>query len=131
MHFVLFGLNFQLALLKIIEWTFREILKSLPQDDLSSNCQSVNLDLDKILLGRALGILRNPDNDTIKVKALVVIATRLKNTIVNKIPFEKENMFLWTDLKIVLYHLNSNHASFGVYIAHRINEIRQSADPDN
>ena len=26
----------------------REILKSLPQDDLSANCQSFNLDLDKI-----------------------------------------------------------------------------------
>ena len=32
----------------------REILKSLPQDDLSANCQSVNLDLDKILLERAV-----------------------------------------------------------------------------
>ena len=31
-----------------------EILKSLPQDDLSANCQSVNLDLDKILLERAV-----------------------------------------------------------------------------
>ena len=47
----------------------REILKSLPQDDLSANCQSVNLNLDKIPLERALGILWNPDNDTIKVKA--------------------------------------------------------------
>ena len=41
----------------------REILKSLPQ--------SVNLDLEKILLERALGMLRNPDNDTIKVKAVM------------------------------------------------------------
>ena len=41
----------------------REILKSLPQDDLSANCQSVILDLDKIPLERALGI-----NDTIKEK---------------------------------------------------------------
>ena len=49
----------------------REILKSLPQDDLSANCQSVYLDLDKISLERALGILRNPDNDTIKVKAVL------------------------------------------------------------
>ena len=32
----------------------RGILKSLPQDDLSANCQSVNLDLDKILLERAV-----------------------------------------------------------------------------
>ena len=39
----------------------RGILKSLPQDNLSANCQSVNLDLDKIPLERALGILWNPD----------------------------------------------------------------------
>ena len=44
----------------------REILKSFPQDNLSANCQSVILDLDKIPLERALGI-----NDTIKVKAVM------------------------------------------------------------
>ena len=49
----------------------REILKSLPQDDLSANSQSANLDLDKILLERALGILWNLDNDTIKVKTVM------------------------------------------------------------
>ena len=49
----------------------REILKSLPQDDLSANCQSFNLDLDKIPLERALGVLWNPDNDKIKVKAVI------------------------------------------------------------
>ena len=49
----------------------REILKSLPQDDLSANCQSVNPELDKISLERALDILWNPDNDTIKVKAVI------------------------------------------------------------
>ena len=49
----------------------REILKSLPQDDLSANCQSVNLDLDKISLERALGILWDQNNDTVKVKAVI------------------------------------------------------------
>ena len=44
----------------------REILKSLTQDDFSAKYQSVNLDLDKISLERALGILWNPDNNTIK-----------------------------------------------------------------
>ena len=60
-----------------------------------------------------------------------VIATRLKNTIVNEIPIEKRNTFLWTDSKIVLNYLNNNDTNCGVYIAHRINEIRQSTDPDN
>ena len=48
-----------------------EILKSLPQDDLSANCQSVNVDLEKIPLQWALGTLWNPDNDTIKVKTVM------------------------------------------------------------
>ena len=64
-----------------------------------------------------------------------VIATRLKNTIVNEIPIEKRNTFLWTDSKIVFIenrnYLNNNDTNCGVYIAHRINEIRQSTDPDN
>ena len=37
-----------------------ETVKSLPQDDLSANCPSVNLDLNKIPLERALGTLWNP-----------------------------------------------------------------------
>ena len=48
-----------------------EILTPLPQDDLSANCQPVNLDLNKIPLERALGILWNLDNDTVKVKAVM------------------------------------------------------------
>ena len=49
----------------------REILKSFPHDDLSASHQSVNLDLDKITLERVLGILWNPDNGTIKIKAVI------------------------------------------------------------
>ena len=49
----------------------RKILKSLLQDDLSANFQSVSLDVDKIPLERALGILWNLDNNKIKVKAVM------------------------------------------------------------
>ena len=49
----------------------RKFLKSIPQDDLSANCQSVNLKLNKIPLERALGILWNLGNNTIKVKAVI------------------------------------------------------------
>ena len=48
----------------------KEILKYLSQDDLSANCQSVNLDINKIPLESALGISWNQDNDTIKVKVV-------------------------------------------------------------
>ena len=65
-----------------------------------------------------------------------VITTRLKNTIINEIPIEKRNTFLWTDSKIVLNYLNNNDTNFDVYIAHlyivhRINEIRQLTNPGN
>ena len=56
-----------------------------------------------------------------------VIATRLKNTIANEIYIKKENTFLGTDSKIVLNYLKNNDTNFGVYIAHRLNKIRQSA----
>ena len=49
----------------------REILRSLSQDDLSANCQSVNLHLGKTPLERALGTLWNPNNDTINVKTVM------------------------------------------------------------
>ena len=64
------------------------------------------------------------------------IVTRLKNTVINEIPIEKRNTFLWTDSKIVLNYLNNNDTNFDVhiahmYMAHRINEIRLSTNPDN
>ena len=65
----------------------RKILKSLPYDDLSTNCQSVNLDLEKIPLERALGILWNPDNDTIKVKAVMKPFPPLKRGLLSFISF--------------------------------------------
>ena len=60
-----------------------------------------------------------------------VIATRLKNTIVNEILMEKTNTFLWTGSEVVLNYLNNTDTNFGVYIAHRIKEIRQLTDRDN
>ena len=62
---------------------------------------------------------------------VAVIATRLKNTTVNEILIKKGNTFLWTDSKIVLNYLNNNDTNFRVYRTHRVNEIRQSADPSN
>ena len=79
---------------------------------------------------RLVPLSQKPRTLRLELKA-AVIATRLKNTIVNEIPIEKRNTFLWTDSKIVLNYLNNNDTNFGVYIAHRINEIRQSTDLDN
>ena len=79
---------------------------------------------------RLVPLSQKPSIPSLELQA-AVIDTRLKNTIVNEIPIEKRSTFSWTDLKIVLSHLNNNDTNFGLYIAHRINEIRQSTDPDN
>ena len=79
---------------------------------------------------RLVPLSQKPSIPRLELQA-AVIATRLKNTIVNEIPIEKRNTCLWTDLKIVLNYLNNNDTNFGVYIAHRINEIRQSTNPNN
>ena len=55
-------------------------------------------------------------------------STRLKNTIVNEIPIDKENKFLWTDTEIVLKCLHNNDTNFGVYIDYRIHELIQLTD---
>ena len=79
---------------------------------------------------RSVPLSEKPSIPRLQLQA-AVIETRLKNTIVSEIPVENGNIFLWTDSKIVLNYLNNNDTNFGVYIAHRINEIRQSTDPDN
>ena len=87
----------------------REILKSLFQDDLSANCQSVNLDLDKIPSERALGILWNPDNDTIKVKAVTKSFPSSKRGLISFISSEFDALGLLTPLmleaKLILQQL--------------------------
>ena len=78
---------------------------------------------------RLVPLSQKPSIPRLELQA--AIATRLKNSIVREIPIEKWNTFLWTDSKIVLNYLNNKDTNFGVYVAHRINEFRQSADPDN
>ena len=72
---------------------------------------------------RLVPLSQKPSIPRLELQA-AVIAARLKNNIVNKIPIDKRNTFLWTDSKIVLNYLNNNDTNFGVYIAHRINQIR-------
>ena len=40
-------------------------------------------------------------------------------------------MHFYGQIRKLLNCLNNNNTNFGVYIAHRINKIRQSTDPDN
>ena len=79
---------------------------------------------------RLVPLIQKPNIPRLELWA-AVIATRIANTIVKELPIEKWNTFLWTDSRIVLNYLDNNDTNFGVYIAHRINEIKQSTDPDN
>ena len=79
---------------------------------------------------RLASLSQKPSIPRLELQA-AVIATRLKNTIVNEIAIEKKNTFLWTDSKIVLNYLINNDINFGVHIAHRINESRQPTDLGN
>ena len=79
---------------------------------------------------RLVPLSQKPSIPRLELQA-AVIATRLKNTIVNEISIEKKNTFLWTDSKIVLNYLINNDINFGVHIAHQINEIRQLTDLGN
>ena len=79
---------------------------------------------------RLVPLSQEPSIPRLELQA-ALIATRLKDTKVNEILIEKRNKFLWTDSKIKLNYLNNNDTNFGVYIAHWINEIRQSTDPHN
>ena len=53
----------------------------------------------------------------------------LKN--IEKVKLPRWYGFLWTGSEIVLNYLNNTDTNFGVYIAHRIKEIRQLTDRDN
>ena len=50
---------------------------------------------------RLVSLSEKPSIRRLELQAAVIV-TRLKNTIINKIPLENENPFLWTDSKIML-----------------------------
>ena len=52
-----------------------------------------------------------------------LIAVRLKTTVMEEINLEIKKVFFWCDSKTVLNYNRNKHSNFGVYVAHRINEI--------
>ena len=56
-----------------------------------------------------------------------VIAVRLKTTVMEEINLEIKKVFFWCDSKTVLNYIRNEHSNFGVYVAHRINEIRENS----
>ena len=56
-----------------------------------------------------------------------VMAVRLKSTVMEEINLEIKEVFFWCDFKTVLNYIPNEHSNFGVYVAHRINEIQENS----
>ena len=56
-----------------------------------------------------------------------VIGVRLKTTVMEEVNLEIKKVFCWCDSKTVLIYIRNEHSNFGVYVAHRINEIRENS----
>ena len=79
---------------------------------------------------RLVPFSQKPSLPRLELQAAVT-ATRLKNTAVKKIFIKKGKHIFMDRFENSVKYLNNNDTNFGVYIAHRINEIKQSTDPDN
>ena len=56
-----------------------------------------------------------------------VVACRMKNVILEKIQLGIKSLHFWCDSKTVINYLKNETTNFGVYIAHRVNEILRSS----
>ena len=56
-----------------------------------------------------------------------VIAVQLKTTVMEEINLEIKKVLFWCDSKTVLNYIRNKLSNFGVYVAHRINEIRENS----
>ena len=56
-----------------------------------------------------------------------VIAVRLKTTIMEEINLKINKIYFSCDSNAVLNYIFNKHSNFGVYVAHRVNEIRENS----
>ena len=57
-----------------------------------------------------------------------VITTRMKTHIIQYSEIQPNNIYLWSDSKVVLNYIKNVDTNFGSYIAHRVNEIQSNTD---
>ena len=62
-------------------------------------------------------------NSTLELQA-AVMATCLKVSLIEEIKENTTKIFLQTDSKVVVNYLRNEDRNFGVFVAHRVNEIR-------
>ena len=56
-----------------------------------------------------------------------VLVCRMKATILEEVKLQVEAVFLWCDSKTMINYINNEKTNFGVFIAHRVNKIRDSS----
>ena len=56
-----------------------------------------------------------------------VLACRMKATILEEVKLQVKSVFLWCNSKAVINYINNEKTNFGVFIAHRVNKIRNSS----
>ena len=56
-----------------------------------------------------------------------VVACRMKNVILDEAKFGIKSVHFWCESKTVINYSKNETTNFGVYIAHRVNEIRRSS----
>ena len=57
-----------------------------------------------------------------------VVTARLKTKILEEIDFEVNEMYFWSDSKIVLHYLSDANRRFSVYVSHRVAKITSKSD---
>ena len=56
-----------------------------------------------------------------------VLGCRMRSVIIEETKCQFKAVYLWTDSKIVINYLKNETTNFGVFIAHRINEIHKNS----
>ena len=63
----------------------------------------------------------------LELQAAVIVA-RTKETVLHEISFYPRAVFLWTNSKTVIRHIQNEKGHFQIFVMHRINEIRQLSE---
>lgn len=61
--------------------------------------------------------------------AAAAVSARVADVLKNELDYERIEDFYWTDSKVVLGFINNESRRFHVYVANRVQQIRDYASP--
>lgn len=70
---------------------------------------------------------KSPTISRLELQA-TIIATHMKTQITEDSEIQPNNIYLWSDSKVVLNFIEKLDANFGSYIVHMVNQIRSNTD---